>query len=167
MGGFFIAVNFRVNAFRKKILVYEWMKPFETALMCFISSSVFYWIPYLMTNANLDQACVPNSHQKLPPAEQKDHDHRYLRFWCGKDSYDPNSSYFFATEGVVIKNLIDRRIMFKPFNLLVFTTTWYFFMCITYGTNVPAGLFLPGVIVGCAMGDLIYVAAESVDIFES
>jgi H+/Cl- antiporter ClcA len=40
-------------------------------------------------------------------------------------------------------------------------------MCITYGTNVPAGLFLPGVIVGCAMGDLIYVAAESVDIFEN
>jgi H+/Cl- antiporter ClcA len=68
MGGFFIAVNFRVNAFRKKILVYEWMKPLETALMCFISSSVFYWIPYLMTTSNLDQACVPNSHQKLPPA---------------------------------------------------------------------------------------------------
>ena len=85
--------------------------------------------------------------------------------WCPKDSYDPNSSYFFATEGTVIKNLIDRNILFKPFNLLIFTSVWYFFMCVSYGTNVPAGLFLPGVIVGCAMGDLVFIAGDSIEIF--
>jgi H+/Cl- antiporter ClcA len=26
--------------------------------------------------------------------------------------------------------------------------------CITYGTNVPAGLFLPGLIIGCCIGQI-------------
>jgi hypothetical protein len=108
MGGFFIAVNFKVNAIRKKILCYDWMKPIETAFMCFLSASAFYWIPYLLTNADLNSSCIPNTHKKLNKTAQKDHEHRYLRMWCPKDSYDPNSSYFFATEGSVIKNLIDR-----------------------------------------------------------
>jgi H+/Cl- antiporter ClcA len=38
-------------------------------------------------------------------------------------------------------------------------------MCISYGTNIPAGLFLPGVIVGCAMGDLVFIAGDAINIF--
>jgi H+/Cl- antiporter ClcA len=29
--------------------------------------------------------------------------------------------------------------------------------CITYGTNVPAGLFLPGMILGCCIGQVYAV----------
>ena len=29
---------------------------------------------------------------------------------------------------------------------------WYLFTITTYGVWVPAGLFLPGIIIGCAMG---------------
>lgn len=32
---------------------------------------------------------------------------------------------------------------------------WYLQMTITYGTNVPAGLFLPGMIVGSALGEIL------------
>ena len=38
--------------------------------------------------------------------------------------------------------------------MIVFTGVWYFFTVITYGVNVPAGLFLPGMIIGCAMGEI-------------
>jgi len=38
--------------------------------------------------------------------------------------------------------------------MVVFAFVWYFFTCITYGTNVPAGLFLPGMIIGCALGEI-------------
>jgi H+/Cl- antiporter ClcA len=37
-----------------------------------------------------------------------------------------------------------------------FVAVWYFFTIITYGTNVPAGLFLPGMIIGCGLGDLFF-----------
>jgi H+/Cl- antiporter ClcA len=32
---------------------------------------------------------------------------------------------------------------------------WFLQMTITYGTNVPAGLFLPGMIVGSALGEIM------------
>jgi len=40
--------------------------------------------------------------------------------------------------------------------MIAFLAVWYGFTIITYGTNVPAGLFLPGMIIGCAVGDLTY-----------
>jgi hypothetical protein len=40
------------------------------------------------------------------------------------------------------------------FELTVFFLCWYIFFCITYGTNVPAGLFLPGMILGCCIGNI-------------
>jgi len=36
----------------------------------------------------------------------------------------------------------------------VFVGAWYFFTITTYGTNVPAGLFLPGMIIGCSLGEI-------------
>lgn len=51
---------------------------------------------------------------------------------------------------------------------------WYIQMTITYGTNVPAGLFLPGMIVGSALGEIMartlkdntrYGAGESEEIY--
>jgi len=36
--------------------------------------------------------------------------------------------------------------------MLYYAMTWYFFTIITYGVWVPAGLFLPGIIIGCAVG---------------
>lgn len=36
----------------------------------------------------------------------------------------------------------------------MFGLVWYGLMCITYGTSVPSGLFLPGMIVGCVIGEL-------------
>lgn len=38
-------------------------------------------------------------------------------------------------------------------NLIIFFS-WYCLTIITYGTFVPAGLFLPGMIIGCALGAL-------------
>jgi H+/Cl- antiporter ClcA len=40
--------------------------------------------------------------------------------------------------------------------MISFVAVWYLFTITTYGTNVPAGLFLPGMIIGCCMGDLYF-----------
>ena len=37
-------------------------------------------------------------------------------------------------------------------HLLVYLAAWCFFMTVTYGVWVPAGLFLPGIIIGCTVG---------------
>lgn len=46
MGALFINVNTRMAYLRKKILVKKWMKPIETFMFCFVTASVFYWVPY-------------------------------------------------------------------------------------------------------------------------
>lgn len=38
--------------------------------------------------------------------------------------------------------------------MIVFASVWYFFFVTTYGIFLPSGLFLPGMIIGCAIGDL-------------
>ena len=38
--------------------------------------------------------------------------------------------------------------------ITIFIAIWYFFFVITYGVWVPSGLFLPGIIIGCALGQL-------------
>ena len=52
-------------------------------------------------------------------------------------------------------------------NLFFFVLVWYVFMCLNYGTNVPAGLFLPGVIIGCATGNWIYWLFENWGMMDS
>ena len=41
-----------------------------------------------------------------------------------------------------------------PENLAYFGLVWYFFTITTYGVKIPAGLFLPGIIMGGVMGRL-------------
>ena len=36
--------------------------------------------------------------------------------------------------------------------MAVYLFVWFFFTITTYGVYVPAGLFLPGIIIGCAVG---------------
>lgn len=69
---------------------------------------------------------------------------------------DPNASLFWGSEGGIIKNIMNTQVSVSPANLFAFLAVWYFFTITTYGTNVPAGLFLPGMIIGCAMGRTIY-----------
>ena len=41
-------------------------------------------------------------------------------------------------------------------NVVIYFGLWYLFTITTYGVWVPAGLFLPGILIGCSVG-LIYM----------
>ena len=43
-----------------------------------------------------------------------------------------------------------------------FIAIWYVFFCTTYGVWVPSGLFLPGIIIGCAIGQLYWQIYEKI-----
>ena len=64
---------------------------------------------------------------------------------------------FMNTEGDAIRSIISGfespdGVNSRGWHLLVFAATWYFWTIVTYGVWVPAGLFLPGIIIGCAVG---------------
>ena len=80
-----------------------------------------------------------------------------LIIWdCPALEYSPIASLFFNTEGGTIRTLFKKSDYFDidSKNLLLFGLVWYFFTITTYGVKIPAGLFLPGIIMGGAMGRL-------------
>ena len=72
-GALFVAVNFRINRFRKKILTKSWHKPLESAFCVFLSASVFFLVPYWLMLANPDNCYTPE--QDIDP-------HIHYKAWC-------------------------------------------------------------------------------------
>jgi H+/Cl- antiporter ClcA len=75
------------------------------------------------------------------------------------------ASLFWATEGGVIRNIMDDKIVLPLASMFLFFSVWYFFTITTYGTNLPAGLFLPGMIIGCALGAMYAKVVDYSSVF--
>lgn len=118
----------------------------------FATGFTFIATPYLIYAANHD-ICEP----ELTTEAEKEITYKG---WCDDGQIDPNASLFWASEGGIIKNIMNTAVNVTPANMFIFLAVWYVFTITTYGTNVPAGLFLPGMIVGCALGKTIYNAVD-------
>ena len=46
-------------------------------------------------------------------------------------------------------------------SLLIFMALWYPLTITSYGTNIPAGLFVSGILIGCSMGRLMVAIMKS------
>jgi len=71
------------------------------------------------------------------------------------------ATFLFNPEGAVIKNFLSKKAVFSYETLLLFFLIWYIFTIVTYGTAVPAGLFLPGILIGCALGRVLGLFIEN------
>jgi H+/Cl- antiporter ClcA len=60
------------------------------------------------------------------------------------------------SEGAVIRALMNDKIEDTLLNVLQFTAVWYVLFITTQGVTVPAGLFLPGMIIGSGLGFCIH-----------
>jgi chloride channel 3/4/5 len=70
---------------------------------------------------------------------------------------------FFNAEGTNIKSLFEVSKHYKialP-NLILFAFVWFVFTTITFGVWCPAGLFLPGIIMGGSMGRCYTMAMQN------
>ena len=85
----------------------------------------------------------------------------HIRYLCPEGMYNPMATFLFNPEGTVIKILLSKKAVFSYEALLLFFLCWYLFTIITYGTAVPAGLFLPGIIIGCALGRVLGLFIEN------
>lgn len=79
-------------------------------------------------------------------------------------NYNMLASLFWNTEGAIIRNIININFESTIGEFLIFVAAWYLFTIVTYGTNVPAGLFLPGMIIGCSLGNIMVKTAVDLNI---
>lgn len=147
LGALFISINTRLAICRKKMVTTKSRKIMEGIFFGLLTSAVFYLVAFYRRND-----CIPKPEAYLD---------RTFRFYCPDGYYNPFASLIFNTEGGIIRQLLDVPIAMNRndgqqtlsvFSVLIFFLMWYTFFCLTYGVNVPSGLFLPGLIIGCSIG---------------
>ena len=152
LGALFIHVNITLGVYRKKYINTTWKKLAEAAFFAFLTSFTFFGVVLLRKG----QCRV----------SQPDHVEDEFRFYCPDGQYNPLASLIFNTEGgtirnllhypVTLKNLTDEQAPVTTWNIFIYLLLWYLFTITTYGVWVPAGLFLPGILIGCSVG-LLYM----------
>lgn len=88
-------------------------------------------------------------------------DAEHIQYLCPDGMYNPMATFLFNPEGTVIKNFLSKKAVFSYETLLLFFLIWFIFTIITYGTAVPAGLFLPGILIGCSLGRVLGLFIEN------
>ncbi|KAI4342755.1 hypothetical protein MLD38_027340 [Melastoma candidum] len=82
----------------------------------------------------------------------------YVKFYCRNDrEYNDLATIFFNTQDDAIRNLFSAKTVheFSAPSLLSFLVMFYTLAVVTYGTAVPAGQFVPGIMIGSTYGRLV------------
>jgi chloride channel 7 len=78
-------------------------------------------------------------------------------FWvlCPDGQYNPLATLLFNPLGKVFKFFLSPNVFINYNPLLIYFVIWYVLAIFTLGTNVPAGLFVSGILIGCSFGRLL------------
>ncbi|XP_010524817.1 PREDICTED: chloride channel protein CLC-d isoform X2 [Tarenaya hassleriana] len=82
----------------------------------------------------------------------------YVNFYCKTgNEYNDLATIFFNTQDDAIRNLFSAKTMheFSAQSLLTFLAMFYTLAVVTFGTAVPAGQFVPGIMIGSTYGRLV------------
>lgn len=148
LGSFFIYINSEINAIRKRYLKTPMIKIIECCVLTAITVTVIFFTPNI-----LSQNCISQEESNLNT--------EHIEYLCPEGMYNPMATFLFNSEGTVIKNFLSKQAVFSYETLLLFFLIWFIFTCVTYGTAVPAGLFLPGILIGCALGRVLGLFIEN------
>uniref|UniRef100_A0A830BEZ3 Chloride channel protein n=1 Tax=Phtheirospermum japonicum TaxID=374723 RepID=A0A830BEZ3_9LAMI len=87
----------------------------------------------------------------------------YVNFYCGNKEYNDLATIFFNTQDDAIRNLFSAKTIheFSAQSLLTFLVMFYSLAVLTFGTAVPAGQFVPGIMIGSTYGRLVGMFAVS------
>lgn len=120
----------------------------ETILLTALTATVLFFTPSI-----LSKNCMSRDESSV--------DAEHIQYLCPEGMYNPMATFLFNAEGTVIKNFLSKKAVFSYETLLLFFLIWFIFTCITYGTAVPAGLFLPGILIGCSLGRVVGLFIEN------
>ncbi|CAI6001616.1 unnamed protein product [Closterium sp. NIES-64] len=158
LGGLFNHLNVKLCAFRKSKLHRHgaWVRVLEVLLISLLTSALRFYGPFLASCLPCPQD--PDEGGDLPqgsfncPSIVGTGDHK--AFACPDGQYNDLASLVFTTNDDAIGNLF-RTGSFGIFtypSLLLSFTIYFLLATLTYGTAVPAGLFVPSILCGASYG---------------
>lgn len=131
------------------------VKIIEACLISVITSAISFGLP-LLRKCNPCPESDPDSGIECPrPPGMYGN---YVNFYCGKDKeYNDLATIFFNTQDDAIRNLFSAKTIheFSAQSLLTFLVMFYTLAVVTFGTAVPAGQFVPGIMIGSTYGRLV------------
>ncbi|KAB5537810.1 hypothetical protein DKX38_015343 [Salix brachista] len=155
LGALFNQLTFHITYWRRNYLHKKGnrVKIIEACLISVITSAISFGLPLL---------------RKCNPCPESDHDSGIEcprppgmygnYFYCGKDKeYNDLATIFFNTQDDAIRNLFSAKTIheFSAQSLLTFLVMFYTLAVVTFGTAVPAGQFVPGIMIGSTYGRLV------------
>uniref|UniRef100_A0A673Z2Z6 Chloride channel protein n=1 Tax=Salmo trutta TaxID=8032 RepID=A0A673Z2Z6_SALTR len=101
-----------------------------------------------------------NDCQPLGPDQSEDYP---LQLFCADGEYNSMATAFFNTPERSVRSLFHNPPgSYNPLTLSLFTLTYFFLACWTYGLTVSAGVFIPSLLIGAAWGRLFGILLASI-----
>ncbi|CAN1807682.1 Chloride channel protein CLC-d [Linum perenne] len=131
------------------------VKIIEACIISVITSAVSFGLPLLRRCSPCPESDTDSNIEcPRPPGMYGN----YVNFFCGKDKeYNDLATIFFNTQDDAIRNLFSAKTIheFSAQSLLTFLVMFYTLAVVTFGTAVPAGQFVPGILIGSTYGRLV------------
>lgn len=144
LGSFFNYMNVEINILRRVYLNRPWKKVLETVCITTLTAVLIFYAP-LITASDCEKES--NIEHEL--------ESEFIQYTCEDGEYNPLATLLLNPEGNTIKALMNKEAIFAYNPLLVHFLLWFLLTICTYGTAVPAGLFLPGILIGCTLGRML------------
>jgi chloride channel 7 len=141
IGAGFIALNRRASIVRKRFVTSNLRKLVDCLLICVIGCTISFFLP-------MGFGCVTDTKHEVMSSG--------VKYMCeGKDDLNPMASLLFKGEGETVKILLSNGKDVEFWVHFVFLVYWFAMTATTYGCSIPAGLFIPGILMGNSLGLLI------------
>ncbi|XP_010546809.1 PREDICTED: chloride channel protein CLC-d isoform X2 [Tarenaya hassleriana] len=157
LGALFNQLTLYITSWRRNSLHKKGnrVKIIEACIISCITSAISFGLPLLRRCSPCPEA-DPGSGIECPrPPGMYGN---YVNFYCKTEKeYNDLATIFFNTQDDAIRNLFSANTMheFSAQSLLTFLAMFYTLAVVTFGTAVPAGQFVPGIMIGSTYGRLV------------
>uniref|UniRef100_A0A8C7MYC6 Chloride channel protein n=1 Tax=Oncorhynchus kisutch TaxID=8019 RepID=A0A8C7MYC6_ONCKI len=137
LGALFNILNYWLTIFRIRYVHRPCLQVMEAMLVAAVTATVSFAMIYFS-----------NDCQPLGPDQSEDYP---LQLFCADGEYNSMATAFFNTPERSVRSLFHNppgRLFYNPLTLSLFTLTYFFLACWTYGLTVSAGVFIPSLLIG-------------------
>uniref|UniRef100_A0A674NZ99 Chloride channel 7 n=1 Tax=Takifugu rubripes TaxID=31033 RepID=A0A674NZ99_TAKRU len=149
LGALFNILNYWLTIFRIRYVHRPCLQVMEAMLVAAVTATVSFTMIYFSND------CQPLG---------SEHSEEYpLQLFCADGEYNSMATAFFNTPERSVRSLFHNQPRtYNPLTLGLFTLTYFFLACWTYGLAVSAGVFIPSLLIGAAWGRLCGILLASI-----
>lgn len=144
LGALFNAISFRLTLFRRKYLNrLKVLRILEALVVSIISTTLAFSTVYFFSDCHSLRTYEESTFAEPHP----------VQLFCDDGEYNALATLVFTTPEESIKKLFHNpKLAYSSVHLLIFFVIYFFLTCWVFGLGVPAGLFVPALLSGAAMG---------------